>query len=38
MVGQVKRLEVQPDFLLQGQNKAEEIRQEEEYYITVTSL
>jgi hypothetical protein len=26
---QVKRVEVQPDFLLEGQNKAEEIRQEE---------
>jgi hypothetical protein len=25
---QVKRVEVQPDFLLEGQNKAEEIRQE----------
>ena len=28
----MKRIEVQPDFLLEGQNKAEEIRQDHETF------
>jgi hypothetical protein len=41
MYMQVKRIEVQPDFLLEGQNKAEEIRyigKEELFKMTVTRL